>query len=276
MISEGYYYLITSLPDLSLTDKDPGYSVVSFRQSVMDQLDKKDARLIQVLYYRYDIENLGTLVKNTTDPWRPEGNFSADELSAMLSSPDSLPQFLALFMHDTYEAWPRMSRKEMINTATTYFIDWTSTIENAFLRKWLTFDHNLKNLLIWLNCRKFGLNHADEVLGNNYEAEYLRSAKSGELNLKAWDFQFHETLRHYNNPNIALREVIINEMRWHYLNEITEPYPFGIEQLLAFAIRLHLINRNLTESEELGNQRLGTLLSSVREGYRLPEIFENA
>jgi hypothetical protein len=273
---EGYYYLITALPDLSLTDKDPGYTVLSFRKFVMEQLDPKDAKLMQILYYRYDIENLVTLIKKTDDPWRPAGNFDPDELRSMLSLPDTLPEFLQHFVQDTNKVWDRMTQKELINSATTYFIDWSHTISNAFLRKWLYFDQNLKNLLIWLNCRKFGLNHAKEILGNHYEAEYLRSAKSGDLNLKAWDFQFREALRHYNNPNIALRELIINEMRWHYLDELVQPYPFGIEQLLAFAIRLRLINRNLTDSEELGNQRLSELMKGIRKDYHLPELFENA
>ena len=270
-MAEGYYYLITALPDLSLTDKDPGFTVTSFRDSVMEHLSPKDARLMRVLFYRFDIENLINLIANTNAPWRPEGNFGIDQLQNMLSSPEMLPVFMRLFVQDTSREWERLSPKVMLNMATTYLIDWSHHVPNTFLRKWLYFDHNLKNLLIWLNSRKFGLNHVDEVLGNHYEAKYLRDTKSGELDLKPWEFQFREVLRHYDNPNIALRELIINEMRWHYLDELVQPYPFGIEQLLAFAIRLQLINRNLTAPEELGNQRLRELVAGIRKEYHLPE-----
>ena len=270
-MNEGYYYLITSLPDLSLADKDPGFTIPGFRETIIEQLSPEDANLLRIIYYRFDIENFVTLIKNTGDPWRTEGNFRKEEMQEMLLLPDTLPDFLRSFVEETKKDWGHLSRKSLLNIATTYFIDWSQNITNTFLRKWLYFDHNLKNLLIWLNSRKFDLNHGDEVLGNHYEAEYLRAARSGELDLKSWDFQFREALRHYDNADIALRELIINEMRWHYLDELVQPYPFGIEQLLAFAIRLQLINRNLTAPEEIGNRRLNDLVASIRKEYHIPE-----
>lgn len=274
-MGEGYYYLITALPDLSLADKTPGFSVSSFRDTIIDQLSRSDAQLMQILYYRFDTENLVSLIKKTNKPWRPEGNFREDEMREMLSLPEILPVPMRIFVQETSKEWDRLSPKALLNIATTYLIDWSRNVPNTFLRKWLYFDHNLKNLLIWLNSRKFGLNHVEEVLGSHYEAEYLRATRSGELDLRPWDFQFREALRHFDNPNIAVRELIINEMRWHYLDELVQPYPFGIEQLLAFAIRLQLINRNLTAPEELGNQRLNDLVAGIRKDYRIPESFLN-
>lgn len=270
-MAEGYYYLITALPDLSLADKDPGFTVPGFRNAIIEQLNPEDTELMRILYYRFDIENFVTLIKKRNHPWRTEGNFGKDEMQEMRSLPDTLPDFLCAFTQETSKEWGHMSSKALLNVATTYFIDWSRSVSNSFLRKWLYFDHNLKNLLIWLNSRKFHLNHVDEVLGSHFEAEYLRATKSGELDLKSWDFQFREALRHYDNPDIAVRELIINEMRWHYLDELVQPYPFGIEQLLAFAIRLQLINRKLTATEELGSQRLTDLVASIRKEYQIPE-----
>ena len=272
-MKEGYYYLITSLPELSLTDKTPGYDVYTFREYIAEHLTPEDKHLLSMLYYPIDIENLITLIKKTGQPWRKAGNYTQEEFQLMLSEPELMPAFLQPFVAETQKQWDRMTAKDLINAATTFFIDWSHTSPNAFLKKWLLFDQNLKNLLIWLNSHKFGLNPNEEVLGNHYEAEYLRSTKAGELNLKTWDFQFREALHHFDNPDIALRELIINEMRWHYLDEIIQPYSFGIEHLLAFAIRLQLINRNLTDTEEIGSQRLNELISGIMSEYQLPEYF---
>jgi hypothetical protein len=267
----GYYYEITSLPELTLTDRS--YDVLTFRRFITEQLTPRDVSLMKILFYPYDIENIVTLVKKRDQPWHPFGNYSLEELQSMYSLPDTLPEFMQLFIADTRKLWDRMSVKEMINAATTHFIDWSRKAPNEFLRKWLLFDQNLKNLLIWLNCHKFGLDPDKEVLGTHFEAEYLRKTKAGEIDLKSWDFQFREALRHYNNPDIALREQIINEMRWHYLDEILEPYPFGVERLLGFAIRLLLINRNITDTEDHGSKRLNDLMKGIMNEYRIPELF---
>lgn len=271
-MSRGYYYLITSLPELALSDKNPVYNLLRFREFILDELTPHDKELYQVLFYHFDIENFVSIIKQSRARWHPYGNFSQKELQAMVVLPDTLPYFLQAFIDDTRKLWERTSEKKLINLATTYFIDWSQAVPNAFLRKWLYFDQNLKNLLIWLNCMKFGLNPEDEVLGNHYEAQYLRTVKPDAIDLQAWDFQFREVLRHYDNPDIALRESIINEMRWHYLGEISSD-EFGIERLLAYAIKLQLLNRNLTETEQTGSERLGSLLNAILKDYQVPEKY---
>src|SRR5690606_14413602 len=98
---QGYYYLITALPDLSLTDKNPGYDMVSFRAFVLPELTPSDAALLKVLYYPYDIRNLATLIKKTSAPWNMAGNYTRDEMKDMLSLPDTLPEFLQTFRSET-------------------------------------------------------------------------------------------------------------------------------------------------------------------------------
>jgi hypothetical protein len=272
-MASGYYYLISSLPELSLNDKNLEYNMVSYRKFVMDELLPNDQKLLKILYYRYDIINLVNLIKETGEPWLEAGNYSREELLEMLGLPDNMPAFMRLFAEDTRKKWQVLSEKELLNRATTYFIDWSQRIENVFLRKWLRFDYNLKNLLIWLNSHKFDLDPEDEVLGNHYEAEYLRKTKKDEIDLKSWDFRYREVMTHFDNPNIAIREAVIDEMRWHYLSELEENHAFGIERLLAFTIRLQIINRNIENTEQEGKEQLKGLLNNIREGYDMPEQF---
>lgn len=269
-MKHGYYYLITSLPELDLTDKNPTYDLLRFREFIREEIQPQDYALLQVLFYSFDIENLVSLIKPGNISWHPYGQFSREDMQEMLLMPDMMPDFLCAFVDDTQKSWERMGAKKLLNLATTYFIDWSANIPNSFLRKWLSFDQNLKNLLIWLNSYKFGLNPVEEVLGNHYEAIYLRSAKPENIDLSAWDFQFREVLQHYDHPNIALRESIVNEMRWHYLGEIT-PVDFGIERLLNYAIKLLLINRNFADSDQLGEERLQNLLESLLVNDQVPE-----
>ena len=57
-MANGYYYLISALPELNLSDKELEYDMLSYREFVMELLDPKDAKLLRILYYPYDILNL--------------------------------------------------------------------------------------------------------------------------------------------------------------------------------------------------------------------------
>ena len=274
-MSRGYYYLISALPELGLTDKQLEFDMISYRDFIHGELAPEDANLLKILYYQYDIINLVHLIKESGTPWEKAGNYTKLEMEEMLALPDSLPLFMKSFVEDTQARWPSASVKQLVNLATWKFIDWSRYAPNSFLRKWLRFDQNLKNLLIWLNSYKFGLDPAGEVLGSHFEAEYLRQSKPDELNLKAWDFRYREVLTHFDNPNVALREYIIDEMRWHYLSELEEAFSFGIERLLAFVIRLQIINRNLQNTETSGRKHLLKLLTEIRQGYDMPDSFQD-
>ncbi len=273
-MNRGYYYLISSLPELSLNDKNLEFNMVSYRNFVSQELLPNDLKLLKILYYRFDIINLVNLIKDNKDSWLEAGNYSKQELTEMLDLPDSMPAFMRLFADDTRKRWPVLTEKELINRATTYFIDWSQRISNDFLRQWLRFDYNLKNLLIWLNSNKFGLDPENEVLGNHHEAVYLRKTKKDEIDLKSWDFRYREVMTHFDNPNIAIREAVIDDMRWHFLNELEEHYSFGIERLLGYVIRLQIIHRNIENTEEQGKEQLIELLENIRAGYDLPDRFQ--
>ena len=273
-MANGYYYLITALPNLNLTDKDLEYNMVTFRDFVIDELDAEDAKLLKVLYYPYDIINLVNLIKDNDHAWDERSNYTRNELESMLLMPTSLPEFMQIFFDETRQYWNKWSEKELTDYATALYIDWSRTAPNKLLQLWLYFSQNLKNLLIWLNSHKFNLAANEEVLGNNYEAEYLRNTQFEDLDLRSWDLPFKEALAHFDNNNVALRELLIDQMRWNYLNDLEESYAFGIERLLAFAIRLQIINRNIVTTEEAGRERLKQLQLSIVEDYKMPETFK--
>ena len=272
-MANGYYYLISALPELNLSDKELEYDMLSYRHFVIELLDPKDAKLLRILYYPYDILNLINLIKKSADAWDERGNYSQADLEEMIQLPDLLPGFMQHFVEQTKDRWNKTSGKDLLNKATELFIDWSREAPNAFLRQWLYFDQNLKNLLIYLNSKKFELDPKDEVLGENYEASYLRQTNFNDLDLRSWDLEFKEALTHFDNQNVAVREFLIDEMRWAYLEELEQGYSFGIERLLAFVIKLQIVHRNMADTEEAGRKRLAQLQDTIKKEYQMPETF---
>ena len=81
-MAKGYYYLISSLPELSLTDKDLQYDLVTYRDFIKNHLSEQDQSLLRTLYYLFDITNFTNLVKENGKDWRQEGYFSKEEFEA--------------------------------------------------------------------------------------------------------------------------------------------------------------------------------------------------
>jgi len=272
-MSNGYYYLIASLPELNLTDKNVQFDLVSYRDYIFNSLDANDAQQLKILYYPFDIINLGNLIKKREVDWNKAGNYSQSALEAMLQEPTTFPDFLLPFYEKTNRNWDGWSVKQLTNYATTLYLDWFLTKSNNFLRKWLDFDQNLNNLLVFLNCKKYKLSWQEEILGNNFEAEYLRETKTEIANLDWWDFPVKDVQSQFNNPNIAVREYLNDELRWNYISELEAGYSFGIEVLLAYAIRLRIINRNIVNTEEAGKEHLHYLMDNITNKYKMPETF---
>ena len=272
-MSNGYYYLISSLTELNLTDENVQFDLISYRDFILDTLDANDAQQLKILYYPYDIKNLCNLIKKKEVDWDKAGNYSRSALEAMLEDPTTFPDFLLPFYEETNKNWGEWSVKQLTNYATTLYNDWSLIKSNVFLKKWLEFNQNLKNLLAYFNSYKFNLYSKGEILGNNPEAEYLRETKTGNANLDWWDFPVKKVRSEFNNPNIALREYLLGELRWNYVSELGEDYSFGIEVLLAHAIKLYIINRNIVNTEEAGKEHLQYLLKNIINEYKMPETF---
>jgi len=272
-MAEGYYYIISALPELSLSDKSLEFNMVSYRETFLPMMQEEDAGLLRILYYKYDIQNLVGIIKEKDFYWNDAGNFSRQQLEDGIKQPELLPDFLNDFIVDHVKKRDIKKEKDLHNEASSLFIDWCRNINNPFLKRWMLFENNLKNLLIWLNSHKFDLDPTQEVLGSHFEASYLRITEKDQIDLKAWDFHFREVLTQYDNPNIAVREFLIDEMRWNFLNDIEEKFAFGVERLLGFAIRLQIINRNIMATEEDGKARLNKLLDDMRSAYVMPETF---
>ncbi len=272
-MANGYYYIIASLHELSLTDKNVEFDFISYRDSIIESLDNKDVELLKLLYYPYDIKNLCNLIKKKEADWYKAGIYSRSALEAMLQDPATFPNFLLQFHEETSMNWDKWSVKQLSNYAINLYNDWSLAKSNIFLRKWFDFDQNLNNLLVYLNSEKFNLSSEDEILGNNIEADYLRETKIENVNFDWWDFPVKKVRSEFNNPNIALREHLKDELRWDYVSELEENYSFGIEVLLAYAIRLQIIHRKIVNTEEAGNVQLKYLMDSIINEYKMPETF---
>ena len=78
-----YYCLVAGLPDLSLEDGKLNYTVANLKSEIYSE---KDRKLIDLFYLKFDNANLLKLLKDKEAATDFEGNYSQNELLALISS----------------------------------------------------------------------------------------------------------------------------------------------------------------------------------------------
>ena len=81
-----YYCLVAGLPDLSLEDGKLNYTVANFKSEIYSELSEKDRKVIDLFYLKFDNANLLKLLKDKEATTDFEGNYSQNELLALISS----------------------------------------------------------------------------------------------------------------------------------------------------------------------------------------------
>ena len=271
---EKYYYFISGLPELNISDKDPVFSPVSFREELRDVISPSDFDLVSMLYYRFDITNLVHIIKGEHDKFDERGNYTAEALQSGFLIPESLPPFMEEFIVSSKADWEVSSSKVLQNKLTKYFVAWSRNQDNEFLNAWSEFNTNLRNLLAGLNCRKFNIPTENEVIGEYYEAEAIKRSKEKDFGLRTVIPFVDQIVTYFDNPDIAIREFALEELRWDFADELDQDYQFTVENLMTYVIKLQLIERSAGASIDKGKEHLDAILINIKQGYELPSEFE--
>jgi hypothetical protein len=272
-MAAAHYYLITSLPELSLQDKNLLYTEQGFRLQLQEFLDEQEIAIIRGLYYTYDIRNFINLIKHDTEAFDDRGNFTKEELLAAKTVPEILPVFMETFVLSTQRSWETASYHDLLNDLTTRFIEWTRELPNDFLREWFEFNHNLKNIIAGLNSRKFKREIDREVLGSHFEAEQIIRSKDTDFGLSRVVDYVERVVAYFHDNDIALRESSFDLLRWAYIEALEEPYHFRLENVMAYILKIRLIGRNISNDYDEGKIKLNSILNKIQTGFELPEQF---
>lgn len=69
----------------------------------------------------------------------------------------------------------------------------------------------------------------------------------------------------YAKPHPLERELSLDRFRWSLLDEWAREQPFGLEALLAYGLKLKLVERWAALTDEAGRTRLAETVKTVRE-----------
>ncbi|MDR2139968.1 MAG: DUF2764 domain-containing protein [Tannerella sp.] len=273
-----YYYLIAGLPNISIEDSKLPYPILTFREEVESQLSETDRTLLRLLFLKYDNRNLLELIRHPDGQPDPKGNMTLDEFAELIREPDQplsegskrtyVPDYMKIFIR-SYQTEKEKGEQSLIlweDRLTTLYYEYAMQCENAFVAAWFELNLNINNFLTAITCRKYGLNRMDYIVGDNEYAQFFRTSGARDFGLgDTWEY-LPLMQRVAEESNLLVRERQIDRLKWDWLEEHTVFKTFTVESLLAWLLKLEMIERWTKLDRAAGEQTFRNLIGVMKTG----------
>lgn len=274
-----YYCLVAGLPDLSLEDGKLNYTVANFKSELYPELSEKDKKLIDLFYLKFDNANLLKLLKDKEAVTDTEGNYSSDELLALISSvregdaPDKkYPSYLYEFIA-AYLALPADELYRAEDMLATYYYAYAMGCDNKFVSSWFEFNLNINNILAALAARKYKMDVAQVVVGKTDVSEMVRTSNARDFGLTEMLDYFEPVLRISEIDELVEREKKIDLLKWNWMEDAVFFNYFTVERIFVFLLKLEMIGRWISMDKEKGSELFRQIIDKLKNEVQIPEEF---
>lgn len=280
MLKKEYYCLVAGLPNLFFKENRLSINWLDFRTELKSQLNQDDYQLIEYLFLPFDNENLIHLIFNQNKPFNSLGLISKTELEYQLSPEKEgieLPAYITQFLN-----WQQKNEENNYSVLTEnklhwYFYEYAIKTRNIFLRAWLNFDLNVKNIFTAFNCFRFGYELSSHLVKTEQNKVVCSLLTSKSLNPEFFDDElpFSHQIFKIAKSDLSLieKEKALDKIRWDYLDENTFFHFFTIEKILSYTIKLLITERWLKLESETGKAVLNRLINDLKTSYEFPVEF---
>jgi hypothetical protein len=282
-MGQNYYYLVAGLPDIILDDGKLSVSFDGLMHELSEQVDASDRELLKLLLLPFDNKNLIGVIDKRETAFDSRGFFSREELSDGVKNPDVLPEYMQEYVVSVSqgkELFPGLAKEDQL---TWLFYEDVTRHGNSFIAEWFSFERDLRNVIAGINYRK-QLGHIEAlgserekpvsaiVLGRNEVADAVLRSSAPDFGIGN-SVPWIEQVLAASKGTLVEFEKAIDTLRWNVLNDLTCFSYFSIETILAFVIKLLMVERWKNLDPEVGKDRLDLLVNELCSGFTVPKGF---
>lgn len=273
MFSSNYYFLVAGLPELTLEQGKLVFGTDRLREDLREGLSAADYKTFENLLLVYDNQNLLHLLGMMPEKSPVDGVFSYALMADEMKEPRSLRPYMMRFI-ESYRAETRLyPQLSPVNEFTLHFYNEMLALKNDFLKQWFEFELNLRNVLLVLSGKRNGISVENQVIPANELAEIMRRSNARDLGISSeWGWA-EKVIQIAEIPNLMQREKATDILRWQYLDELNTFNYFSTEVLLAFYIKLGMIERWLKLDKTTGEELFRQLIGDLQNSYEFPNEF---
>ena len=268
-----YYCQVAGLPDVAFDGSKAPFTVERFRDELYPSLSARDAKCVDLLFLSIDNENILNILKHGEEARIQQiGCYSKEQLVEIIASAkdgDSprgdVPSYLYRFF-DYYIANESNENVIWSDVLSAYYYDYATASSNKFVAQWFAFNRNVNNILVAFTARKYRMNIADVVIGDDEVAGTLRTSAARDFELSGALDYFEAVQRLSENGKLQEREHQLDELRWRWLDDNSVFNYFTVERLFVFLQKLIIIERWDALDADEGMKRYNEMIADLKSG----------
>lgn len=269
-----YYCLIAGLPEISPDDKKLSLSVQELRIYLSDYLTKKEMDTINLFFYPNDNAQILRLLQKQEPDLNLQTVFTASQLEDEIQDPMFLPSYIKEYLLDLQkEDRENIKRLPEVELSERYW-NFMLSQKEKLVKKYAEFSLNIKNLITALNCRKYHLDIEKEIIGDTYFTNQLKTSRARDFELSDLYPYVDQVLALFEKGNTAEREYRIDMLYWEFLDEMTENKYFTFDNVIAFTLKLMILERWSKMTTEQGKIIFRELLERFKNEFQFAKEFD--
>lgn len=269
-----YYYLISGLPEVKLSDSKAKYDINEITQNILSNLSDKDIKLFNYFIYQNDNKNLVNAIALSKGLFSPyfvhlePSIFSKEEIQKYVNL-SNLPNYMVKFLEDNKNTeWENIRHIE--NSLLSLYYEEMIQTGNAFIREYALFMRNLKNILAALNGKALGFSGDEiskELIGDYPLISALTKSSAADFGLGREIPYINSIIDTFNSSDKAdpynLENVECSLVNG-FLDRLTSIKSFTTDNLFAYYVNLTYAVSINGRNEEEGKKHLQTLVNSLK------------
>lgn len=273
IVGGNYYCLLAGLPEISPDDKKLALSVGDFRTYLCDYLTEDEMNIINLFFLPNDNAQILRLLNGSEPDMSLQTVFDIERLRDELTEPVSLPSYLIKYITDSRDEEREPSNRLPETELSDAYWKYMLSCRNSMVRRYVEFSMNVKNLLTALNCRKHHLDIEKEVVGDGRFTEMLKTSKARDFELGDDYTYVADVISLFEKDNLAEREYAIDMLYWNFLDKETTHRYFSLENVIAFMLKLMIVERWSKLSSDEGRRVFESLVVRLKNDFKFSKEF---
>ena len=270
-----YHYLVAGLPGIVIGQSKVSLKVADFKEELSHFLHPEDFQLIEMLFLRFDNQNLLNLLQKSDLPWDPMGKFSLEQMEQGMDDPTAgLPDYMKVFHTAFREGTPFVNGMSWENQLTQLFYDHVIGQTEDFLNAWFIFERDLKNLLTAISARRHGLPLEGQLIGKNEVTAAIRKSHARDFGLANEYPYIEKLLKVEEQTDILDRERTITQLKWTQIDELNTFNYFTIDKILGFLLKLISFERWSNLDPDDGKKIFKQKIDAMEHSFDFSKEFE--
>jgi len=265
MAKRRYYYFVSGLADLLFDSGSNLPDMAEFREELKSNLHPDDYYLSSLLFLPYDNRNLISFLEGNDNHLEESGNYSRDDfeeqlriLESVLKEKDILPAYMVKIMSENLNSGVDLDVMKIRKSLYEGYVKMALNSGNSFLKEWVRFDTDLKNIFSFLNSKSLDIDPEPQMIGDNaFTQELLELFRSGKDFSMSFESEYASSIFKIAMENEFIeREKRIDLFRWNYIDTITFFEYFTIDMILGYLIKYSIVRRWVEMDPETGRNML--------------------